>query len=107
MHVLPMIFFLFFYFYWSFLQANVTNAQNTLRFRKRRENKHPPVLFLQATLIDLLRRTRQSILKAIMLFHFDICSKVMVSIINNVISDHSQSIVLSVSAAYKDLILDT
>lgn len=31
----------------------------------------------------------------------------MVSIINNVISDHSQSIVLSVSAGYKDLILDT
>lgn len=107
MLVLPMKFGLvFFFFYLIFLQVNVTNAQNTLYFRKRRENKHLPVLFLQATLIDLLRRTRQSILKAIMLFHFDICSKVMVSIINNVISDHSQSIVLSVSAGHKDLILD-
>lgn len=71
-------------------------AQSVLHFRKRREKKHPTVLFLHTTLIDLLRRTRQSILKAIMLFHFDICSKVMVSIINNVISDHFQSIVLCV-----------
>ena len=31
----------------------------------------------------------------------------MVSIINNVISDHFQSIALSVWASYKDLILDT